>query len=32
MDSFMEAKGKEYVEAVSDSYEYIDKIKKKWMD
>ena len=32
MDSFMEVKGKEYVEAVSDSYEYIDKIKKKWMN
>ena len=32
MDSFMEAKGKDYVEAVSDSYEYIDKIKKKWMN
>ena len=31
MDSFMETKGKDYVEAVSDSYEYIDKIKKKWM-
>ena len=32
MDSFMEMKGKDYVEAVSDSYEYIDKIKKKWMN
>ena len=32
MDTFAEKKGKDYVEAVSDSYEYIDKIKKKWMN
>ena len=31
MDSFVEYKGKDYVEAISDSYEYIEKIKKKWM-
>ena len=31
MDSFVEFKGKGYVEAISDSYEYLEKIKKKWM-
>ena len=31
MDSFVQYKGKDYVEAISDSYEYIEKIKKKWM-
>ena len=31
MDSFVEFKGKEYVSAISDSYEYLEKIKKKWM-
>jgi hypothetical protein len=31
MDSFVEFKGRGYVEAISDSYEYIEKIKKKWM-
>ena len=31
MDSFVEHKGKDYVEAISRSYEYIEKIKKKWM-
>ena len=32
MDSFVQYKGKDYVEAISDSYEYLEKIKKKWMD
>ena len=31
MDSFVEFKGRGYVEAISDSYEYLEKIKKKWM-
>ena len=31
MDSFVEFKGKDYVAAISDSYEYVEKIKKKWM-
>ncbi len=31
MDSFVEFKGRDYVIAISDSYEYIEKIKKKWM-
>ena len=31
MDSFVEFKGKGYVEAISTSYEYLEKIKKKWM-
>ena len=31
MDSFVEFKGKGYVSAISDSYEYLEKIKKKWM-
>ena len=31
MDSFVEFKGKAYVTAISDSYEYVEKIKKKWM-
>ena len=31
MDSFVEHKGKDYVESISNSYEYIEKIKKKWM-
>ena len=31
MDSFIEFRGKGYVEAISDSYEYLEKIKKKWM-
>jgi hypothetical protein len=31
MDSFVQYKGKDYVEAISDSYEYLEKIKKKWM-
>ena len=31
MDSFVEFKGKGYVEAISHSYEYLEKIKKKWM-
>ncbi len=31
MDSFVEFKGKGHVEAISDSYEYLEKIKKKWM-
>ena len=31
MDSFVQFKGRGYVEAISDSYEYIEKIKKKWM-
>ena len=32
MDSFVEFKGKGYVEAISHSYEYLEKIKKKWMN
>ena len=31
MDSFVEFKGKGYVSAISDSYEYLERIKKKWM-
>ena len=31
MDSFVQFKGGGYVEAISDSYEYLEKIKKKWM-
>ena len=31
MDSFVEFKDKDYVAAISDTYEYIEKIKKKWM-
>lgn len=31
MDSFTEFKGRRYVGAISDSYEYLEKIKKKWM-
>ena len=31
MDSFVEFKGKGDVSAISDSYEYLEKIKKKWM-
>ena len=31
MDSFVQFKGAGYVEAISDSYEYLEKIKKKWM-
>ena len=31
MDSFVEFKGKDYVAAISDRYEYVEKIKKKWM-
>ena len=31
MDSFVEFKGKGYVEAISNSYEYLEEIKKKWM-
>ena len=32
MDSFVEFKGKDYVAAISDSYEYVENIKKKWMN
>ena len=31
MDSFVEFKGKDYVEAISESFEYFSIIKKKWM-
>ena len=31
MDSFIQFKGAGHVEAISDSYEYLEKIKKKWM-
>ena len=31
MDSFVEFKGKDYVEAISESFEYFSVIKKKWM-
>ena len=31
MDSFMKFKGRDYVEAVSTSFECFEKIKKKWM-
>ena len=31
MDSFVQFKGKGYVSAISDSYDYLEKIKKKWM-
>ena len=31
MDTFAEKKGKDYVEAMSVSYEYFNKIRKKWM-
>ena len=31
MDTFAEKKGKDYVEAMSASYEYFNNIRKKWM-
>ena len=31
MDTFKKTKGEDYVEAVSESYEHIERIKKKWM-
>ena len=31
MDSFVKFKGKDYVGAISDSFEYFNIIKKKWM-
>jgi hypothetical protein len=31
MDSFVKFKGKDYVEAISQSFDYFNIIKKKWM-
>ena len=31
MDSFVQFKGKDYVEAISQSFDYFNIIKKKWM-